>query len=329
MIHMDAKVIGIATTMVLVLVFVVVVLVPRHTQPAAVEPSDTWRELTPLEAEGRDIYVRAGCVYCHTQYIRQGDWGHGAERIAQAGDYYSEYAPQLGSNRNGPDLSQEGGEHTDDWHIAHFMNPRFTRPESFMPSFEWLGPKGLDAMTAYMQSLGGKLADERMERQWYWRKQAIEAYESGVDENIRWLHSKVPKAWLELPNPYPITEVSFRRGEVIYQRHCLGCHGPVGDGQGPAVAHIYPPPLNFTTLRRIGLEGGATGGMLYYQIMNGITGTAMPYFKRELESEKIWDVSNYVARQFIGLEDANTEPRGIDAAYEPVVPPAPKDKKED
>ena len=56
--------------------------------------------------------------------------------------------------------------------------------------------------------------------------------------------------------------------------------------------------------------------MLYYQIMNGITGTAMPYFKHELESEKIWDVGNYVARQFIGIEDMNGEPRGIDAAYE-------------
>jgi cytochrome c oxidase cbb3-type subunit 2/cytochrome c oxidase cbb3-type subunit I/II len=58
--------------------------------------------------------------------------------------------------------------------------------------------------------------------------------------------------------------------------------------------------------------------MLYYQIMNGITGSAMPYFKRELESEKIWDVSNYIARQFIGIVDANTEPRGIDASFEPV-----------
>jgi cytochrome c oxidase cbb3-type subunit 2 len=50
--------------------------------------------------------------------------------------------------------------------------------------------------------------------------------------------------------------------------------------------------------------------------MNGITGTAMPYFKRHLESEKIWDVGNYVARYFIGVVDSNQEPRGIDASYE-------------
>ena len=64
--------------------------------------------------------------------------------------------------------------------------------------------------------------------------------------------------------------------------------------------------------------------MLYYQIMNGITGTAMPYFKRELESEKIWDVSNYVAEQFMGVVDANSAPRGIDAAFEPVYEPLDK-----
>jgi mono/diheme cytochrome c family protein len=54
--------------------------------------------------------------------------------------------------------------------------------------------------------------------------------------------------------------------------------------------------------------------------MNGITGSAMPYFKRELESEKIWDVGNYVAVYFINQSDANQEPRGIDAAYEPLLP---------
>ena len=51
--------------------------------------------------------------------------------------------------------------------------------------------------------------------------------------------------------------------------------------------------------------------------MNGITGTAMPYFKKALESEKIWDVSNFIAVQFLGYTDADIEPEGIDAAYEP------------
>jgi cytochrome c oxidase cbb3-type subunit 2 len=317
MIHMNAKLVGVGTTLLVVLIFVAVVLAPQYTNKELQVHSENYRKRTPLEETGREKYISLGCQYCHTQYIREVDWGLGAERLAQAGDYVGDTAPQLGSNRNGPDLSQEGGEHTDDWHAAHFYNPRWTRPESFMPPFPYFTKAEKEAMIAYVQSLGGKLADGRVKRQWKWRKPAIEAYEKGIDANVEWIHSYVPKGWLEVPNPYPITEVSRKRGAVIYQRHCLGCHGPVGDGQGPAVAFIYPPPFNFTTLRRHGLAGGATGGMLYYQIMNGITGTAMPYFKRELESEKIWDVSNYVAEQFIGIVDANGEPRGIDAAFEP------------
>jgi cytochrome c oxidase cbb3-type subunit II len=319
MIHMNAKVVGIGTAALLVMIFGAVVLTPRYTNPAADTPSENHRLRTPGEEDGRQLYIQLGCQYCHSQYIRTVDWGLGAERLAHAGDYAGERAPQLGSIRNGPDLSQAGGEHTDDWHAAHFYNPRYTRPESIMPPFPYLDRGELTNLTAYIQGLGGKMADARVQRQWDWRIRAIEAYKAGIDENVEWLHANVPDCWLRVPNPYPVTDVTFLRGETIYQRHCLGCHGPVGDGQGPAVRFIYPPPFNFTTLRRHGLEGGATGGMLYYQIMNGITGTAMPYFKRELESEKIWDVSNYVTTQFIGIVDANTEPRGIDAAYEPVV----------
>jgi hypothetical protein len=51
--------------------------------------------------------------------------------------------------------------------------------------------------------------------------------------------------------------------------------------------------------------------------MNGITGTAMPYFKRDLESQKIWEVGDYVAVYFISESDANADPRGIDASWEP------------
>ena len=94
------------------------------------KPSEIFRERTPLEEEGRKIYIANGCTYCHTQFIRFLDWDLGAERIARAGDYIREQPHLLGSERTGPDLSQEGGEHPDDWHMAHYTNPRFTRPES-------------------------------------------------------------------------------------------------------------------------------------------------------------------------------------------------------
>ena len=292
-------------------VFVVVVLPYAHTSKTV--PSEIFRTRESQEQAGRKLYIANGCVYCHTQSIRTIDWDLGAERIAQAGDYIADHPILLGSQRTGPDLSQAGGEHPDDWHRAHFANPRFTRPLSIMPAFEFMGETDLNLLTSYVQSLGLKDADRRMDRQRYWKAEAVKAYEAGPDANVRWLNEMIPQGWRMVPNPYPTSEAGLARGEKIYQDFCLGCHGPVGDGMGPAQPFIYPPPFNFTILKNREISGG----ILYYQIMNGITGTAMPYFKRELESEKIWDVGNYVAVYFIDDSDANSEPRGIDAAYEP------------
>ncbi|MGE5256930.1 MAG: cbb3-type cytochrome c oxidase subunit II [Hyphomicrobiales bacterium] len=276
-------------------------------------PSEIFRARTAVEEAGRKIYLENGCVYCHTQSVRAFDWGEGSERIAQAGDYVADEPIQLGSQRTGVDLSQEGGEHPDDWHHAHFINPRYTRPSSVMPPFEWLGMERIRALTQYVQSLGMKMADTRMDRQHYWKQESTKGYETGPDGNVRWLLEHVPEGWHMVPDPYPTSPSSLQRGHKIYQYFCIGCHGPVGDGMGPAQPWIYPPPLNFTILKGRGISGG----ILYYQIMNGITGTAMPYFKRDLESQKIWEVGNYVAYYFINQSDANQEPRGIDAAWEP------------
>ena len=292
------------------IVLFIAVLLPWVT--ISEHPSEIFRPRTALEQEGRKIYVQNGCTYCHTQFIRNIDWDLGAERVARSGDYVTDQPHLLGTERTGPDLSQEGGEHPDDWHWAHFTNPRYVRPESIMPAWEFLGKQRIRALIAYKQSLGFKDADLRVERQKEWKKKAGAAYESGPEGNVAWLHSMVPEPWRKLPNPYPTTEAGLKRGHKIYQSFCIGCHGPIGDGMGPAQPYLDPPPLNFTILK----GRGVSGGILYYQIMNGITGTAMPYFKRELESEKIWDVGNYVAVYFIGQSDAGMPPKGIPAAYE-------------
>ena len=303
----------VAGSLIILISVVLVVIVLPYANTSKTIPSDLFRNRTVMEEKGRALYVSNGCVYCHTQSIRSIDWGLGAERLAQAGDYLKDYPILLGSQRTGPDLSQEGGEHPDDWHQAHFINPRYTRPLSIMPPFEFLKQDNLTILIQYTQSLGLKNADLRMARQRLWKKRSVDAYEAGVNENVAWIHDNVPQGWRDIPTPYPATEAGLARGEKIYQDFCFGCHGPVGDGMGPAQPYLYPPPLNFTILKGRGISGG----IIYYQIMNGITGTAMPYFKRELESEKIWDVGNYIAKYFIDEIDANEEPRGIDASYEP------------
>lgn len=303
----------------------IAVFLPAQTMDD--KPSALWRPLTDIEQQGHDLYVANGCSYCHSQFIRTIDRGEGAERIAEPGDYYRVTPAILGTERTGPDLSQEGGEHPDDWHIAHFNNPRYTSPISLMPSWEFLGKEDVVRLTAYVQYLGAKMADTRVARQNYWKARAIAAYQSGPDKNVEWIHSHVPEVWRRMPNPYPAEDYALERGKVTYQQFCIGCHGPIGDGQTPGAKYINPPPLNFTLLRRHLVEDKYIGGILYYQIMNGITGTSMPYFKRFLESEKIWDVSNYVAVTFIGYTDADIQPKGIDAAYEgnwknPYTPPS-------
>ena len=93
------------------------------------------------------------------------------------------------------------------------------------------------------------MADVRVERQRYWKEKAIEAYEAGPDENVAVAARQVPEPWRKLPNPYPARPSGPARGQRIYQSFCIGCHGPIGDGMGPAQPFLYPPPLNFTLLQ--------------------------------------------------------------------------------
>jgi cytochrome c oxidase cbb3-type subunit II len=304
---------------------------PTDNWRGDVTPGDSW---TADERAGHKVYVSNGCSYCHSMFYRNIDWEQDLDRIAQRGDYVGMAPIILGTERTGPDLSQQGGLHPDNWHDAHFRNPRYTRPMSLMPSWEFLGDTQIRQVTAFIQASGLKNADERVARQKHWKQEAMQAYYSGpdgapdVDKNVVWLHSQVPQVWREMPNPYAATDAELQRGEVVYQRYCIGCHGPVGDGAGPAKPYLDPPPLNFTVLPRHLVNNKYIGGIFYYQVMNGITGTAMPYFKAELESAKIWAVSNYLAVKFLGYADSTLEPRGIPISNEPqwqnnFLPPPP------
>jgi cbb3-type cytochrome oxidase cytochrome c subunit len=313
---MSPRAVGVGIAIIAAAAASAVLFLPALTAPT--QGSDIYRPRTALENEGRDIYIANGCIGCHTQYIRPSDWNYTHMRVSQAGDYLEDSPHLLGSERTGPDLAQEGGMHPDDWHVAHFVDPRFTRPVSIMPDFGFLSPHQMTALIAYIQSLGGKLADQRMERQWYWKQQLLDAYHQGEDYNVEFLHAHVPPQWRNMPNPYPPTPETLARGEFVYQQECIWCHGEVGDGNGPAAKYLNPKPFNFTILKR----HAWSGGLLYYQIMNGITGSAMPYFKEDLESAKIWDVSNYIAVNFIGQHiDSNAPDGGIDAALEPARTP--------
>ena len=102
-------------------------------------------DYTPLEQRGRRVYTAEGCWYCHSQYVRPvtGEtrrWGP----VTQAGEYAFDLPHLFSTRRIGPDLTRVGMKYSDEWHLAHFWDPRMVVPDSIMPSFGYLfdGPYG-------------------------------------------------------------------------------------------------------------------------------------------------------------------------------------------
>jgi cytochrome c oxidase cbb3-type subunit I/II len=118
---------------------------------------------TPLELEGRDIYVREGCYTCHSQMVRP--FRAETERYGEyskAGEFVYDHPFQWGSKRTGPDLARAGygnNRKSHAWHYNHMVDPTSTSPTSIMPRYPWLHNTALDtSLTAAkiraMQTMG-------------------------------------------------------------------------------------------------------------------------------------------------------------------------------
>ena len=120
-------------------------IVPLFFQDVVNEPVEGLKPYTALQLEGRDIFIREGCVGCHSQMVRPfraetERYGH----YSVAGESVYDHPFLWGSKRTGPDLARVGGRYSDDWHRAHLYNPRNVVPESKMPSYPWLVENKLD-----------------------------------------------------------------------------------------------------------------------------------------------------------------------------------------
>ncbi|MCW8916191.1 MAG: cytochrome-c oxidase, cbb3-type subunit II [Magnetovibrio sp.] len=131
-------------------------LVPLYTMESTIEKVDGMRPYSPLELAGRNIYVREGCYLCHSQMIRPfrdevERYGH----YSLAAESMYDHPFQWGSKRTGPDLARVGGKYSNDWHVAHLINPREVVPESIMPGYPFLAGRELSTKTiaADMQTL--------------------------------------------------------------------------------------------------------------------------------------------------------------------------------
>lgn len=120
-------------------------IVPLFFQKSTTTPVDGLEPYAPLQLAGRDLYIREGCVSCHSQMVRPfraetERYGH----YSVAGEFIYDRPFLWGSKRTGPDLHRVGGRYSDDWHRAHMINPRDVVPESIMPGYPWLQENALD-----------------------------------------------------------------------------------------------------------------------------------------------------------------------------------------
>ncbi|MEP6844424.1 MAG: cytochrome-c oxidase, cbb3-type subunit II [Panacibacter sp.] len=135
-------------------------LVPTFLIKSNVPTIASVKPYTPLELQGRDIYIREGCYTCHSQMIRPfRDEVARYGEYSKAGEFVYDHPFQWGSKRTGPDLAREGGKYPDSWHYNHMMDPRIMSPGSIMPNYPWLLDNKLDtaitgAKIRAMQTLG-------------------------------------------------------------------------------------------------------------------------------------------------------------------------------
>jgi len=129
-------------SLVLVAIGGVLELVPTFLIKTNVPTISSVKPYTPLELQGRDIYIREGCYTCHSQMIRPfRDEVARYGEYSKAGEFVYDHPFQWGSKRTGPDLAREGvgrNKKSDSWHYNHMLEPRSMSPGSIMPPYPWL-----------------------------------------------------------------------------------------------------------------------------------------------------------------------------------------------
>ena len=123
----------------------IIQIVPTIMVKSNIPTISSVQPYTPLELEGRDIYIREGCNTCHSQMIRP--FRSEVERYGEyskAGEFVYDHPFLWGSKRTGPDLHRIGGKYSDNWHLNHMYDPQSTSSGSIMPRYPWLISNELD-----------------------------------------------------------------------------------------------------------------------------------------------------------------------------------------
>ncbi len=135
-------------SLVVVVVGGVIEMVPTFLVQSNIPTIESVKPYTPLELQGRDIYIKEGCYTCHSQMVRpfRSETARYGE-YSKAGEFVYDHPFQWGSKRTGPDLARLGGKYPDSWHFNHMLDPRSMAQQSIMPSYEWMLDNELDTST--------------------------------------------------------------------------------------------------------------------------------------------------------------------------------------
>ncbi len=147
----------------------IIQIVPTLVVESNIPTIESVKPYTPLEVVGRDIYIREGCVGCHSQMIRP--FRAEVERYGEyskSGEYVYDHPFLWGSKRTGPDLHRVGGKYSDNWHFNHMYDPQSTSPGSIMPGYKWLFENkpmdynDIEIKMRVLQKLGVPYTDEEI-----------------------------------------------------------------------------------------------------------------------------------------------------------------------
>jgi cytochrome c oxidase cbb3-type subunit 2 len=273
-------------------------------------PGPGVKPLTPIEAEGRDIYVANGCSYCHTQQVRPLAQDKVFGRPSAPGDFAYQTPELLGSERTGPDLSNVGARQASDvWQYIHLYNPRAVVPQSIMPSFSWMfdvvdkAPAGVSSVPvpkAFAPAHGVVVPGHQA--------QALVAYllslkqpplpgaeamaGAGASASAAAPPAGAAPASAAGEASAPAQTAAADNGETLFVNNCSGCHQTTGEGlpgafpalKGNAVVNDADASTHMHVVL-FGLEGAEVGGVKY--------DSAMPAFGDMLTDKEIAAIIDY------------------------------------
>jgi cytochrome c oxidase cbb3-type subunit 2 len=276
-------------------------------------PGPGVEPLTPLQAEGRDVYVANGCSYCHTQQVRPLPQDKIFGRPSAPGDFAYQTPELLGSERTGPDLTNAGVRQPSTvWQYIHLYNPRAVVPESIMPAFDWMfkvvdqAPAGAAAVPlpkAYAPAHGVVVPDHQAEALVAYLlslKQPALPDMGGNDSALPVVSSASPAsasgaspaAGAPAAGSPSAAGFDAAKGKALFTANCAACHQANGEGlpgafpslkADPVVDDSDPTSHIHTVLQ--GLQGAKVGGVAY--------SSPMPPFSGALSDADIANIVDY------------------------------------